>query len=100
MLKSYELAFDAREDLKKAWFYTRDKWGENQANSYVLAIESRIWKLLEDHPIGTYAPSLGKDIQWSFVNKHTIYYKVQGDILHVLHILGPGQDKYQRFGTS
>lgn len=70
-----------------------------QADAYLDAIKTRINRLKSDYSTGVFDDEVGEDIQRVNAQKHVVYYRVTSDKIERHSVLGPGQNKYERFAS-
>jgi toxin ParE1/3/4 len=84
----YTLAKDADQDLQNIYWFTHERWGEQQAEFYINGLFSTFDKLAQFPEMGRLRTELSAKIR-SFVHKrHVIYYlTLDGEIgiSRVLH---------------
>ena len=76
----------AKEDLASIYGYTRDNWGDHQADTYLAQVENRILSLLETPYLGTARPDVSDGYRCLPEGKHLIFYRVDGDVVNILGI--------------
>jgi toxin ParE1/3/4 len=84
----YRFTTRARDDLRDIGAYTRDRWGEAQADLYLSALERRCQEMADAPRLRRVyedAPSYFR----SLVGRHAIFYRPDGDtailIVRILH---------------
>jgi len=78
----------AKNDLKDIWHYSFDKWGEDQADKYLLQLNGGIQGLINNPKLGKSQGKIRKGYRSIQINRHVIYYQLEGktvDIVRVLH---------------
>jgi toxin ParE1/3/4 len=86
------LAPRAQADLLEIYFYTIEKWGDDQAAIYKDRIETAINHLLQFPKMGQVSRRAGRGIRSFTVERHTVYYRQVGDMLQVLRIVNFRQE--------
>lgn len=76
----------AKEDLASIEEYTRDNWGEQQADVYILQIEHRILSLLETPYLGVDRQDVSIGYRCLTEGKHLIFYRVDADTVYILGV--------------
>ena len=76
----------AKQDLASIEEYTRENWGNNQADIYLAQIENKILDLLETPYLGTARPDVSGGYRCLQEGKHLIFYRVDGDIVNILGV--------------
>ena len=82
----------AREDIISILQYTYEKYGETQRLSYEQSIDNTLKMLIE-------TPRLGRvygQYRVVSVEKHSVYYIVDNDILHIVRVLHQRMDVRRR----
>ena len=94
-MANYRLSKLADKDLGNIASYTIQNFGIRQANLY----RDRLFKAFEmisDFPlIGSDQSLIKKNIRRHVHEFHSIYYRVDGNEILILRILGPGEDPLQ-----
>jgi len=78
----------ARQDLKAIWRYTRDRWGEPQADLYLSQLDAGIRSLLQFPNVGESCDHIRAGYRKLHVHRHLIFYRsgdVQIEVVRVLH---------------
>ncbi len=78
----------ARQDLGAIWRYTRDRWGEPQADLYLRQLDAGIQSLIEYPDIGESCDHIRAGYRKLHVNRHLIFYRrsdVEIEVVRVLH---------------
>ena len=91
-VSTYLLTPEAEKDLEDIWLYSYETWSENQANRYIEILEDtfvrlsympeQVLELLDFDPPVRIFPSA----------KHIIIYRISGEVIVILRILGARQD--------
>ncbi len=76
----------AEEQLASIEKYTRERWGNHQADIYLAQIENRILSLLETPYLGTARPDILDNCRGLPEGKHIILYRVDGDVISILAV--------------
>lgn len=76
----------AKQDLASIEEYTRDNWGDHQADVYLAQVENRILSLLETPYLGTARPDVSDDYRCLPEGKHLIFYRVDGEVVNILGV--------------
>jgi toxin ParE1/3/4 len=77
-----------------------EQWGEDQANAYQATFRRAI-ELLRDNPqLGVARDDLASGIRSHPVDRHTIYYRLKGDIVQIVRVLHARQDAAAAFSES
>ena len=77
----------ARADLDSIWDYTADRWGEDQADSYVQQIRRTIERFTASTSTSSDAAYLFPGLRKERAGSHLVYFLVgeQIDVVRVLH---------------
>jgi len=87
-MPSYRLSPEAKKDLLAIRAHTQNKWGIQQAQKYIDALEIMCEKLARSPHIGRERPEIKPGYRSITGGKHVIFYRVDDsgiDILRVLH---------------
>ena len=82
----------ARIDLAEIWLGSAERWGMDQADAYIRAIESRLQHACdfpESYPL--YEGSRGP-FRKATSGSHVMFYRVDGDVIDVVRILHSRMD--------
>ncbi|MDB5429494.1 MAG: plasmid stabilization protein ParE [Caulobacter sp.] len=82
----------AREDLKAIWRYSRNRWGLDQADSYVRAIDVALDALAQGRRSGLACNDIRPSYLKLSVRSHVIFYRISGDDIDVSRILDQRMD--------
>ncbi len=88
MKNSYRITPRAQQDLKNIGRYTLKKWGRNQRDKYLLALEKRFKWLAENPASGRHRPEVKTGYYSYLQGSHVIFYlKKEGciDIIGIPH---------------
>ncbi len=90
----------AKEQLKDIWIYTFDTWGEKQADAYLMAIEETLQTISTNPKMGLARTDI-KTGYYSFsVNKHIIFYMLDGQFINIIGVLHERMDVQRRLTDS
>lgn len=82
----------ARADVDNIWTYTSQRWSEDQAETYLLAIDQAL-SLLQTNPrLGRKADEIAEGLLKFPVVSHVIYYRLGPGTLNVIRILHKSMD--------
>lgn len=84
----YKVSEDAQVDLDRIWRRGFEDWGETQADKYYAAFFDRFELLAEQPNIHPSADYIHKGYRKSVCGVDTIYYRVVGDMVEIMNILG------------
>ncbi len=74
----------SKQGLASIEEYTRQKWGNYQADIYLAQIENRILGLLETPYLGTARNDVSNGYRCLPEGKHLIFYRVDNDVIYIL----------------
>jgi len=83
ILEFTDLALD---DLASIERYTRQHWGEKQADIYLDLLEQALSGILDNPEIGCERPDVADDCRFSPEQSHLIFYRIAGNKIQVLAI--------------
>jgi len=86
-MDSLFLSPQALDDLETIYEYTYYKWSEKQADKYQDEINEGFKKIIANNDIGEYYKYSKLGYQKFQVNRHLIFYRVEGFNLIVVRIL-------------
>ena len=87
MLKIHKRVL-AEIDLVDIWIYSSSQWGPDQADIYLDQLEHALLNLAERPLIGVACDDIHCGYRRFSVGKHQIYYLIEGEILHIIRVLG------------
>jgi len=90
----------AQSDIAGIFSYTIEKWGENQAQKYLISIRKAFQRLREQPLKGNVRTELNPNIRSIVVEKHIIYYRQQDKTLEIVRILHGRQDPSMKIGKN
>jgi len=76
----------AKQDLFAIEKYTREKWGDRQADVYLAQIENRLLCLLEAPYLGTARPDVSDGYRCLPEGRHLIFYRVESEVVNILGV--------------
>jgi len=91
-LAAYRLTPAARTDLEDIWLYTAQQWSMMQADRYTDILEDTFERLLFMPEMARERSELAPPVRIHPSAEHLIIYRIEGDHLAILRILGAGQD--------
>ena len=97
-MSSYSLSPEAKKDLLDIHAYTQNKWGRQQAQKYIYALEKRCDELTQSPHIGRERPEIKPGYKSIAEGKHVIFYRVSDSDIEILRILHGRMDIEQRMG--
>ena len=91
-----ELAPRAQRDLLGIRLYTVEQWGEDQADTYLAAL-NKGFETRRDYPrIGVARDDLRPGLRGFSVEQHLILYRINGETIHVLRVVHGRQNLSQQ----
>ena len=84
----FNVTLRAKQDLRSIWRYTRETWGEDQADIYVSDLYRKFSKLAETPRIGRHRTDIHAKYYCFPHEKHLVFYMIYDghvDIIGVLH---------------
>jgi toxin ParE1/3/4 len=97
-MSSYSLSPEAKKDLLDIHAYTQNKWGRQQAQKYIDALEKRCDELGQSPHLGRERPEIKPGYRSIADGKHVIFYRVGDGGIEILRILHGRMDIEQRMG--
>jgi len=97
-MSSYSLSPEAKKDLLDIHAYTQNKWGRQQAQKYIDALEKRCDELAKSPHLGRGRPEIKPGYRSIADGKHVIFYRVGDSGIEILRILHGRMDIEQRMG--
>ncbi len=91
MSLTYHLSEKARDDYVSIYAYTYETYGENQAETYTSKLLDALERITIHPEIGRKMDEIRVDYFRYSVEKHNIYYQVQGDAVIIIRILAQRQ---------
>ena len=85
-MPSYSLSPEAKNDLLDIRAYTREKWGNQQAQKYIDALEKRSDELARSPHMGRERPEIKPGYRSIAEGKHVIFYRVGDSGIEILRI--------------
>jgi toxin ParE1/3/4 len=86
-MSSYSLSPEAKKDLLDIHAYTQNKWGRQQAQKYIDALEKRCDELAQSPHLGRERPEIKPDYRSIADGKHVIFYRVGDSGIEILRVL-------------
>lgn len=91
-MSSYRLTPAAQRDLSSIWDYTRERWGEHQAETYLLEIRSTIERVAARPDRGRPVDEIRTGYRRYAIGSHLIFFVDNGDGIDVIRILHQRMD--------
>ena len=99
-MPSYSLSPEAIKDLLTIRAQTQNKWGIQQAQKYIDALEKKCEKLARSPHIGQERPEIKPGYRSINEGKHVIFYRVGDSGIDILRILHGRMDIEHRMGQT
>ncbi len=85
---NYKLSPDAEDDLHRIWLHGLREHGETQADKYYSDFIERFEKIAEQPYMYQAVEFIRKGYRRSVCGVDSIYYRVEGDTVEIMNILG------------
>lgn len=85
---NYRLTPDAKSDLRRIYIQGLEKWGEAQADRYYNDLFDRFEQLAEQPCLYQAVDYIREGYRRSVCGVDSIYYRVNGDTVEIMRILG------------
>lgn len=89
---SYRLTPAAQDDLEDIWLYTLEQWSLQRADRYTDILEDTFDRLLFMPEMARERSEFDSPVRIHPSAEHLIIYRIEGDCLVILRVLGAGQD--------
>ncbi|MGF6976127.1 toxin ParE1/3/4 [Paraburkholderia sp. JPY465] len=99
-MKAYVLSPAAERDLDDIWDYTAGRWGETQAEHYILGIESTISGLADGTQPSLSAADVREGYRKALVGMHVVFFRESTALIDVIRILHQQMDIPARLGDD
>lgn len=99
-MPSYSLSPEAIKDLLTIRAHTQNKWGIQQTQKYIDALEIKCEKLARSPHIGRERPEIKPGYRSITEGKHVIFYRVGVSGIDILRILHGRMDIEHRMGQT
>lgn len=77
----------AREDIKKIWAYSYERWGKVQADTYVLNLGHAIQALLDNPEVGVSIYQIREGYRQYNIQEHLVICRLDRDLIDVVRVL-------------
>jgi toxin ParE1/3/4 len=91
-MSAYVLSPRARRDLEEIWNYTADRWGEDQADRYVLRLHRAIETIANDPSKGRSCDHLRAGYRRYSAAAHLLFFRAASDGIEVVRVLHQSMD--------
>lgn len=100
-MPGFVLTHAAREDLKSIGRYTQDRWGRDQRNRYLAALDASFHDLATDPLMGRDCSDIHAGYRKHRVGKHLVFYRqLDSDQIEIVRILHERMDVEVRLSES
>ena len=98
-MSNYRLTREAAEKLEEIWLYTAEKWGPEQADTYLDKLDSGLNKIADGGAAACsckrFSPNVPDNVFYYLVESHFVIYQNANseviDILTVIHAVSSEQ---------
>lgn len=94
----YRISRSAARDLFEIGRYTVREWGENQADIYLSALETRFQWLASNKPLWRKRPDIQENLSSYQHDRHIIICTERGECLRIVRVLHERMDVAGRIG--
>jgi toxin ParE1/3/4 len=91
-MKRIVLARAAASDIDGIEAFTRERWGESQAQEYVIKLSAAVGRIAARPEIGRRYVELGIDLRRIVAGRHVIFYEDRDDHVLIVRILHERMD--------
>lgn len=88
----YFLTPAAQADLSDIWDFTSERWGQDQAERYVLQIRTAASDLAHGRKPSRSAADIRSDYRKCLVGSHVVYFRDANDGIAIIRILHQSMD--------
>ncbi len=99
-MPSYRLSPEAKKDLLNIRAYTRKRWGRQQTQKYIDALEKRCNELAQSPHMGRERPEIKPGYRSIIEGKHVIFYRVGDSGIEILRIPHERMDIEHHLGQT
>ncbi|WP_288829530.1 type II toxin-antitoxin system RelE/ParE family toxin [uncultured Paraburkholderia sp.] len=99
-MRTYVLSPAAERDLDDIWGYTVARWGDAQAERYILNIESTIVGLTDGTQPSLSAADVREGYRKALVGMHIVFFRESAALVDVVRILHQQMDVAGRLGDD
>ncbi|NIF54857.1 type II toxin-antitoxin system RelE/ParE family toxin [Burkholderia sp. Ax-1724] len=99
-MRAYVLSPAAERDLDDIWDYTVARWGEAQAERYILSIESTVVGLADGTQPSLSAEDIRRGYRKALVGMHVVFFRESATLIDVIRILHQQMDIPGRLGDD
>lgn len=91
-MSTYRLTPAAQQDLSSIWDFTEERWGLNQAETYIRELQAAIERISEDPRRGRARDDVRDGYCSYAIVSHVIFYLPRADGVDVIRILHQRMD--------
>lgn len=91
-MTSYRLTPAAQRDLSSIWDFTRERWDEAQAETYIFEMRAAIERIAVDPQRGRACDEIRAGYRRYGIGSHLIFYMESADNVDVMRILHQRMD--------
>lgn len=91
-MTDFRLTPAARSDLSSIWDYTRDHWGTDQAEAYIVEIRAAIERIVDDPRRGRPCDEVREGYRRYGIGHHLVFYMTRPDGIDVIRIMHERMD--------
>jgi toxin ParE1/3/4 len=92
MTARYRLSPAARSDLDEIWDYSAERWGANQANTYIRELAGAIERIASRKRRGRACDDIRAGYFKHACQSHVIFYRMEGEAVVVVRVLHQRMD--------
>lgn len=85
----------ARHDFEDIWEYSASRWGEQQADSYLQALEHGVIGLAENPVIGAPCEHIRSGYRRYHAGRHMIFYRLTEEFVEIIRVLHESMDPFR-----
>jgi len=90
----------AEEDIKEIYKHSFGEFGEAQAEKYYAGLEKRFISILEKTVHSTDYSFVAHNLRRTNYMSHAIYYRIEGDDVVIIRVLGQKMDELRHLDDS
>ncbi len=95
----YRLSPAAQNDLEEIWLYSAQNWSNRQAGHYTAMLNKSLDQILAMPELAPERTAFTPPVRIHPSGRHLIVYRISGENLDVLRILGGQQDWHSILGA-
>ncbi|MDH5564796.1 MAG: type II toxin-antitoxin system RelE/ParE family toxin [Nitrospirota bacterium] len=100
MTRRYRITPRAHRDLKNIGRYSMNKWGKEQRNRYLRALDQRFAWLVDRPHVGKHRPDINQGFYSFPQGSHLIFYLIHENGIDIIGILHKKMDISNYFGEE